>query len=402
MHDILLIRAIFYLQAEVTLIMNNNIKSKIKGYFTKRRKLYYIYMAALLVITAGLNIAARHSTLFAEWYSTHIYRALVTTAGRIVGFLPFSLYELLIICGIALLFFIIYRIVYFIIKKRCRRILTLFAMVLAILLTVLALFTVNCGINYHRKPFSYYSGLTITRQSTDMLVALCRSLIAEANALVPYIDTVEAPDDADGTHYGSIFSLKNTNTHDEAILAMNKLGEIYPVLSGFYPNPKPVLFSKVMSYEFITGVYSFTIEANYNNDVPDYVKAYTICHELSHLRGFMREDEAGFIAYLACIHSDNVNLQYSGILNALSYVMNSVYSNCGAAVYTELYKSMDVQIMRDYYYDSKYWDKFETPVADVADAVNNAYLVANAQTDGVKSYGRMVDLLLARYSSQNN
>ena len=160
--------------------MNNNIKAKIKGYFTNRRKLYYIYMAALLVITAGLNIAARHSTLFAEWYSTHIYRALVTTVGRIVGFLPFSLYELLIICGI----------VYFIIKKRGRRILTLFARVLAILLTVLALFTVNCGINYHRKTFSYYSGLTITRQSTDMLVALCRSLIAEANALVPYIDTV--------------------------------------------------------------------------------------------------------------------------------------------------------------------------------------------------------------------
>ena len=157
-----------------------------------------------------------------------------------------------------------------------------------------------------------------------------------------------------------------------------------------------------MSYEFITGVYSFTIEANYNNDVPDYVKADTICHELSHLRGFMREDEAGFIAYLACIHSGNVNLKYSGILNALSYVLNSVYSNCGAAVYTELYKSMDIQLMRDYLYDSRYWDKYRTPVAEVADAVNNAYLVANAQTDGVKSYGRMVDLLLAYYISQHN
>lgn len=382
--------------------MNKDTQKKLGQYFTRRRILYYIYIAALIIITVGLNIAARRSTLFAEWYSTHIYRALVTTVGRIVGFLPFSVYELLIICGIALLFFIIYRIVYLIIKKRGRRILTLFARVLALLLTVLALFTVNCGINYHRRPFSYYSGLTITKQSTDMLIEMCRSLIDEANALVPYIDTVEVPDDADGTHYGSIFSLNNTNTHNEAVLAMNKLGEIYPVLSGFYPNPKPVLFSKVMSYEFITGVYSFTIEANYNRDVPDYVKAYTICHELSHLRGFMREDEAGFIAYLACIHSDNVNMQYSGILNALSYVLNSVYSNCGATIYTELYRSMDTQLMRDYYYNSKYWDKFETPVAEVADAVNNAYLVANAQTDGVKSYGRMVDLLLAYYSSQNN
>ena len=382
--------------------MNDKIKTKLKQYFTKRRIFFYIYIAVLIAITVGLNIAARRSTAFAEWYSTHIYRALVTTVGRVIGFLPFSVYELLIVCGVALLLFIIYRIVYLIIKKRGRRILTMFARVFALLLTVLALFTVNCGVNYHRIPFSSYSGLTVTKQPTDMLISLCSSLIDEANALVPYIDTVEVPDDADGTHYGSIFSLADTDTHREAVLAMNKLGEIYPVLSGYYPSPKPVLFSKVMSYEFITGVYSFTIEANYNNDVPDYVKAYTICHELSHLRGFMREDEAGFIAYLACIHSDNVNFRYSGILNALSYVLNSVYSNCGAETYTELYRSMDVQLMRDYYYNSKYWDKYETPVADVADAVNNAYLVANAQTDGVKSYGRMVDLLLAYYSSQNN
>ncbi len=382
--------------------MQKDIKESLKQYFTRQRKLYYIYISALIVITVGLNIAARRSTAFAEWYSTHIYKVLVATVGRIVGFLPFSLYELLIIVGIGLLIFVIYRTVYLIIKKRGVRIRTMYARIFALLLTVLALFTVNCGVNYHRKPFSYYSGLEIAKQPTDVLVDLCKSLIAEANALVPYIDTIEVPDDEDGTVYGKIFSLQNTDTKAEAVKAMNKLGTIYPVLAGYYPKAKPVLFSKVMSYEFITGVYSFTIEANYNNDVPDYVKADTICHELSHLRGFMREDEAGFIAYLACINSDNVNFQYSGILNALSYVLNSVYSNCGATVYTELYKSMDRQIMCDYLYDSKYWDKFETPVAEVADAVNNAYLVANAQTDGVKSYGRMVDLLLAYYSSQNN
>ena len=276
--------------------MTEHKKFSLKSFFTRKKIFYCIYMLLLLVITGSLNIAARKSTAFAEWYSTHIYKFLVTTVGRLVGFLPFSLYELLIILGIALLFWIIFRIVYLIIKKRAKRILTLFAGVFALLLTVLTLFTLNCGVNYHRRPFSYYSGLTVARQSTDVLTSLCQSLIAEANALVPYIDTVEVPDDEDGTHYGNIFSLDNTDTVAEAVKAMNNLGTIYPVLNGYYPKAKPVLFSKVMSYEFITGVYSFTIEANYNNDVPDYVKADTICHELSHLRGFMREDEAGFIA----------------------------------------------------------------------------------------------------------
>lgn len=375
---------------------NCQLKERLKAYFTKRRTLFYIYISAAMLITLVLNIVPRRSTVFAEWYSTHIYPALVATVGRLMGLLPFSMYELLIVCGILLLFFVLYRTVYLILKKRFRRILTVYAKLLALLLTVAMLFTLNCGVNYHRRPFSYYSGLEIKARPSGELVELCETLIAEANALVPYIDTVEEPG------YGAIFSLVNTDEGTEAVRAMENLGAIYPVLSGFYPGPKPVLFSRFMSYCFITGVYSFTIEANYNNDVPDHVKAYTICHELSHLRGFMREDEAGFIAYLACIHSDNVNFQYSGILNALSYVLNSIYSNCGMEKYTELYRSMDKQLMRDYTYDNKYWDKFETPVAEVADAVNNAYLVANAQTDGVKSYGRMVDLLLAFYSSQNN
>lgn len=43
----------------------------------------------------------------------------------------------------------------------------------------------------------------------------------------------------------------------------------------------------------LCGVYSpFTVEANYNGDMPDYNVPHTLCHELSHLKGFMREDEA--------------------------------------------------------------------------------------------------------------
>lgn len=37
---------------------------------------------------------------------------------------------------------------------------------------------------------------------------------------------------------------------------------------------------------------------------------------------------------------------------------------------------------------------------EISNSVNNTYLKANGQEDGVKSYGRMVDLLLAEYRSQ--
>jgi hypothetical protein len=45
--------------------------------------------------------------------------------------------------------------------------------------------------------------------------------------------------------------------------------------------------------------------------------------------------------------------------------------------------------------NSAYWAKYEdTVVSTVSNKVNDTYLKANAQADGVKSYGRMVDLLL--------
>ena len=49
----------------------------------------------------------------------------------------------------------------------------------------------------------------------------------------------------------------------------------------------------------------------------------------------------------------------------------------------------------DLYAHTIFWQKYEGPVAEKAEAVNDTYLKSNKQEDGVKSYGRMVDLLIA-------
>lgn len=52
--------------------MTEHKKFSLKSFFTRKKIFYCIYMLLLLVITGSLNIAARKSTAFAEWYSTHI------------------------------------------------------------------------------------------------------------------------------------------------------------------------------------------------------------------------------------------------------------------------------------------------------------------------------------------
>ena len=58
--------------------------------------------------------------------------------------------------------------------------------------------------------------------------------------------------------------------------------------------------------------------------MPYYNIPHTICHELSHLKGFMREDEANFIGYLACIGSDSPDFRYSGYLTGWVYAGNAL------------------------------------------------------------------------------
>ena len=67
----------------------------------------------------------------------------------------------------------------------------------------------------------------------------------------------------------------------------------------------------------------------------------------------------------------------------------------------ETYSLLCDGVRRDFAANSEYWKQFEGKVAEVSQKINDAYLKANDQTDGTKSYGRMVDLLLALYRAEN-
>ena len=153
--------------------------------------------------------------------------------------------------------------------------------------------------------------------------------------------------------------------------------------------------SQILSYQQLTGVYSpFTVEANYNRHMISYNKPFTMCHELSHLRGFMREDEANFIAYIACMASDDIDFNYSGALTGWVYATNALYK-VDEVSYHMLYERLLPEVKAELAANSAFWDSYDGKIAEAADKVNDTYLKANNQTDGVQSYSRMVDLMLA-------
>ena len=131
-------------------------------------------------------------------------------------------------------------------------------------------------------------------------------------------------------------------------------------------------------------------------------QGFTACHELSHLSGFIREDEANFIAFMACRESESAYFRYSGYLSALTYCLNALYRTVSREEYSRVCSRLSSVILDEYIYKNEYWAAYQKKVTyKVSSAVNDTYLKANNQSDGTKSYGRVVDLLLAEYLGES-
>ena len=149
-----------------------------------------------------------------------------------------------------------------------------------------------------------------------------------------------------------------------------------------------------------------SMEANYNRQMYVTNIPVTMCHELSHLKGFLLEDEANFIGYLACIDSDDTLFQYSACLSVIGYLDRDFFGAIGRD--EEVYLShpqIDPQVAADkIFLTEEAWEQVEEKavistetVKKAADAFLDANLTLNGVSDGVVSYSRVVKLLLQYY-----
>ena len=371
---------------------NRPFKSTVKGRpFPLTVLLTLVFLGAALL----LQLAARKVPGFGQWYAVTIYPLITGSLGRFMGIFPFSVTEL----GLYLL------IVLFVVSlvRSWPRPLKILGRLLFGASLLFFLFTVNCGINYYRQPFSALSGLTIQPSSSQELYDLCSWLVEQIQDSVRQLEDQASEENGFSGQtsreplpsYGKLLEYGR-----QGQLAMRRLGEEFPVLAGFYPAPKPLLLSRILSVQQLCGVYSpFTVEANYNREMPLYNIPHTICHELSHLKGFMREDEANFIGYAACIHSEDLYFRYSGYLMGWVYAGNAL-AQADPEGFAALRSALPQAALTDLSYNNAYWDAFQGKVAEVSTRVNDTYLKLQDQQDGIQSYGRVVDLMLAYHRRQ--
>jgi len=344
----------------------------------------------------GLSwIAARFPEWTEKYYALGFSKILAAYLSRLTGVFPFSLAELLIIL-LAVLFIIglarvVLRMFFHQVGDKKKGLLSYLLNTFIFLGIIYFVFHLIWGMNYGRMSLAEIAGYETGGFTENDLKELCAGLILQANCLRENL-----PEDQNGVMelQGGLESV--VLPASEAYLAAARL---FPVLDGEYGRPKPVFLSKGLSYLGISGVYfPFTAEANVNTDIPDFLLPATACHEMAHQRGFAREDEANYLAWVACSSSDSPQFNYSGTIFALIYTMKTL-SEVNPDQAKKLQKEYGEGLARDLRALSQYWQQYEGRAEKVASEVNDAYLKSNRQA-GIESYDRMVTLLLAEAKSK--
>jgi len=247
-------------------------------------------------------------------------------------------------------------------------------------------FLLMWGFNYYRLPFADIAGLDTGRVTGEELEELCKNLINQANELRGMVI-----EDSNGV---MIISDKH-EVLSCAGKGYEKAAVFYPELAGSYSKPKEMILSGAMSTVGISGLFlPFTGEANVNMQIPDPLLPAAVCHEMAHQRGFAREDEANYLAYFSCNLHPDTDFKYSGTFLALIYSMKAM-KDYDYHKYLELCEEYSAGVASDLSAVKQFWQQHRGTISRASSWVNNIYLKANQQEDGIQSYGGMVDLLIA-------
>lgn len=350
---------------------------------------FSLFSIVIFAIMITLLYISKSSYAAADLINSTVSGAFREVMARLGGILPFSLYEIIMLSLPAVIIFVAV-IAY---RRFASGVLRLrFVISLAsLLLLLLSGHILALGIAYNTTPVSVQMKLGEVEVTKERLSDIMISLRDEINELSEEISYVDGESHLPYTH-GEL--------SDKLCDSFDSLAADHGFIRSFDSRAKLVHFGNLMSYLGITGIYTYyTGEANVNSAYPDYDIVFTTAHELSHQRGILRENEANFVAYLVTSTSSDPYIRYGGALSMYEYISSALYRTD-----KELYKEINAglsdrarsDVSASYEVTRKYGDTF---IADISSFINDLFLKSNG-TEGVVTYGRVVELTVAYYESK--
>ena len=364
--------------------MDQNMKQNNATQKKEKFPFFSVIFLGLAIVSFIILVIAKKNISFADSFNKTFAASIRKALAVVTSPIPFSLAEFFVmLLPLILVLLIMYAIKFK--SKNWKSVLSYTLSLLAAASTIFSIFALGFGVGYYVPTLDKQLEIESVPVSAEELRDTALWLTEEINDLIPdiYFSSSGA----------SVMPYSLDDMSQKLMVAYESLNEDYPFLQSFNSRIKPALISVVMSHAHTTGVYSFfTGEANYT--LP-----FTAAHEFAHQRGVARENEANFIAFLVCAQSEDPYIRYSGYLNLYEYVVNALYS-ASKTMYKEVRTYMSVRANGEMKAYSEFYDQYrDSEISKVSSTINNAYLQANGEEQGTKSYGMVVDLAVAYHKS---
>jgi len=376
-------------------LYNNMLRKLINHEFKKNT----IICIGIIIFISVLNFMSVYIKGFADIYRKYVFVHISSIFSRITNIFRYSVGEVMITMGV---FIVLMGLIIFIAGfmkykwlKSLRRI--YFKIVVYILIFIYATETLNCFALYHTTTIenTLYKDIDLSSDISDgeRLINVYNTVVDNINKL-----SSKMKRDSDG-------DLIKNYSYNECKTALRNISDRFTCLSGYYPSPKEIYYSDIMTQQYLAGIYfPFSMEANYNKLMYISNMPSTICHELSHLKGYIRENEANFLSFVACIESDNEFIQYSGYLSVFYYLLDDIETYATEEEKANMHKTDKrayddtIFVKEDVFNEIEEKSLVSTDtLSDATDKFIDSNLKINGVSSGMDNYNEVVRLLIFYY-----
>ena len=349
-------------------------------------------VAGALVVASGVLMCVFSQFSGALFPAYRVFsRTLISLQAAVASAAPFALWDMLALVAIVIAIVTLIRRI-----RRKRGLSPWLSKIAVVLSALLFVFVGGWALNHYAPALADDIGMQVHESTKEELEQATRSYLIRAAELA------SSPPRADDA------SLEKQDFYELAAIAGNAytpLASKYDVFSGGSTAPVKslLLWGEPLLYSGYVGIFfSPTAESCVPLNCAASDMPYTMCHEVAHRLGIASEEEANFAAILACDASQDARFKYAGYFNAFVYcysALSAIDAPCASQLLEELGARELAQgvslVKRDMLDASAYYERYAGAASSVGTAVNDGYLKTFGQDEGARSYGLVVDYLIA-------
>jgi hypothetical protein len=349
----------------------------------------HIFLLVLLPVQILLiKLASKNPEFIERYYSNGVYPYISSFLRFFLGWIPFSVGDLLLVFGI----FSLFRFLYLLIRTRFKNLVPKLIHSGAVISVIYFLFYFLWGLNYYRAPLAKTLDYKNQNYTTVQLQHVTETIIEKLNNIQYTLTTNDTLKVANPYSQKDMYAI--------AIEGYKNLSNDFPQLNYEYPSVKSSLISFLQTYNHTSGYLNpLTGEAQVNDKIPKTSYPTTTCHEMAHQIGFAAENEANFIGFLAANYNDDPYFKYASYRMAFGYCISELRKR-DANLSKKLWERVNYGIVKDFKESYDFWQRYKNPFEPIIKKGYNAYLKANNQDKGIKSYNYVVDLLICYFETE--